>query len=185
MNASRLIQTVLVSAFLIGLYFVSLFYPGGLDGPQSFMVTNGPVAAQQKTVFWYTVGVSLFLMVAVGGVFLYAIFKFRAKPGEDFKVPEQTHGSTKVELALILVSCALLLVIAIPNAQALFFVDKVPAAREAEAIKVVAIGHQWWWEFQYPDLGITTANELHVPVGKPIDVEVRSADVLHSFGCLA
>ena len=181
MNAGRLIQTVLVSAFLIGIYFVSLFHPGSLDGPMSFMVTNGPVAAQQKAVFWYTVGVSVFLMVAVGGVFLYAIFKFRAKPGEDFKVPEQTHGNAKVELALILASCALLLVIAIPNAQALFFVDKVPAERESEAIKVIAIGHQWWWEFQYPDLGITTANELHVPVGKPIDVEVRSADVLHSF----
>ncbi|MGH2350349.1 MAG: cytochrome c oxidase subunit II, partial [Chloroflexota bacterium] len=43
------------------------------------------------------------------------------------------------------------------------------------------IGHQWWWEFQYPELGVTTANELHIPVGVPINLELESADVIHSF----
>lgn len=181
MNAMRLIQVVLVGAFLIGLYVVALFLPGTFDGKLSMMAPNGPVAAEQLTVFWYTVAVSAFLMLAVGGVFLYAIFRFRAKPGQDFKVPEQTHGSAKVEVALIVASCLLLLVVIIPNAKALFYVNEVPADRKAEAVKVIAIGHQWWWEFQYPDLGITTANELHIPVGKPIDLEIKSVDVLHSF----
>jgi len=180
-NAMRLIQVGLVGAFLIGLYVVSLFWPGAMDGPMSMMVTDGPVAAEQKAVFWYTVGVSAFLLVTVGGVFLYTIFRFRAKPGQDFVVPEQSHGSAKVEIALIVASCLLLLVIAIPNAKALFYVDRVPQDRQEEAIKVIAIGHQWWWEFQYPELGITTANEMHIPVGKPIDLEIKSVDVLHSF----
>lgn len=179
MNAMRLIQVIFVGAFLIGLYFVSLFLPGAFDGPQSMLSVNGPVALEQKTVFWYTVGVSLFLMIVVGAVFLYAIFRFRAKPGQDFDVPEQSHGSAKVEVALIVASCLLLLVIAIPNAKALFYTTAPPTDRES--LKVVAIGHQWWWEFQYPDLGITTANELHVPVGMAVDVEVKSVDVIHSF----
>lgn len=181
MNAMRVIQVGLLSVFLIGLYIVSLVWPGAMSGPQSIMDVNGPVAMEQKTVFWFTVGVSLFLLVTVGSVFLYAIFRFRAKPGQDFHVPEQTHGSAKVEIALIVVSCLLLLVIAIPNAKALFYVSEVPADRKKDAIKVEAIGHQWWWEFKYTDLGITTANELHIPVGVPIDVQVKAVDVIHAF----
>ena len=181
MNAGRIITIGLVSIFCVGLYLVSLFVPGSLDGALSYMVANGPVAAEQKSVFWYTIWVSASLLVAVGGVFLYAIFRFRAKPGQDFNVPEQSHGSTMVEVGLIVVSCVLLLFIAIPNINALRFVSEVPQARKGEAIKVIAIGHQWWWEFQYPELGITTANEMHIPVGKPIDIEIRSVDSLHSF----
>jgi len=177
----RVIQVGLLSVFLIGLYVVALFLPHAMDGPQSIMNVFGPVAIEQRNVFMITVWVSLFLLVTVGSVFLYAIFRFRAKPGQDFHVPEQTHGSAKVEIALIVVSCLLLLVIAIPNAKALFFVSEVPAERKKDAIKVEAIGHQWWWEFKYTDLGITTANELHIPVGVPIDVQVKSVDVIHAF----
>ncbi|HEY9839315.1 MAG: cytochrome c oxidase subunit II [Candidatus Sericytochromatia bacterium] len=170
-----------MSVFLVGLFLGTLFLPGAMNGPMSIMDVNGPVAVEQRTVFWFTVGVSAFLLLTVGGVFLYAIFRFRAKPGQDFHVPEQTHGSAKVEVALIVASCLLLLVIAIPNAKALFYVSEVPEARKAEQIKVIAIGHQWWWEFQYPDLGITTANELHIPVGKPIDLQIKAVDVIHAF----
>lgn len=181
MNPMRLIQVAFISLFLVGLYVVALVWPGAMSGPQSIMDVNGPVAAEQLSVFWYTVGVSAFLMLVVGGIFVYSIFRFRAKPGQDFKVPEQTHGNAKIEVALIVASCLLLLIIAIPNAKALFYVNEVPADKKSEAIKVIAIGHQWWWEFQYPDLGITTASELHIPVGKPIDIEIKSADVMHSF----
>jgi cytochrome c oxidase subunit 2 len=56
---------------------------------------------------------------------------------------------------------------------------------KADALKVRVTGHQWWWEFQYQngpaDHFITTANELHIPIGRPISVEVRSGDVIHSF----
>lgn len=179
MKAMRLLQVILVGAFLFGLYVVSLFWPGAMNGPQSMISVDGPVAHQQLTVFWFTVAVSAFLMVVVGSVFLYCIFRFRAKPGQDFDIPEQSHGSTKVEVALIIASCLLLLVIAIPNAKALFYVSDPPS--DQEALKVEVIGHQWWWEFKYTDLGVTTANELHIPVGKPVDFQIKSVDVIHSF----
>jgi cytochrome c oxidase subunit 2 len=50
-----------------------------------------------------------------------------------------------------------------------------------DSVEVVAIGNQWWFEFQYPELGVVTANELHLPIGQSINVELRSVDVLHSF----
>jgi cytochrome c oxidase subunit 2 len=46
---------------------------------------------------------------------------------------------------------------------------------------VEVVGHQWWWEFRYPDLGIVTANELHFPVGRPVGLAMTTVDVLHSF----
>lgn len=150
-------------------------------GPQSMFNTHGRVAEEQLSVFWWTVYVSAFLLVTVGAVFFYAVFKFKAKPGQDFKVPEQSHGSTTLEVGLIIASCVLLLFIAVPNAKALFFMEAPPEAERANAFKVVAIGHQWWWEFQYPESGVVSANELHIPVNRPIEVEIRSADVLHSF----
>src|SRR3989449_10214106 len=51
----------------------------------------------------------------------------------------------------------------------------------ATALKVEVIGHQWWWEYRYPALHIVTANELSLPVGRPVQVSITSADVIHSF----
>jgi len=167
--------TLLVGSFLL-MYPLNAF--ALMDAMSTFDV-KGTIGQEQLTVFWFTVAVSAFLLVTVGGVFFYALFRFRAKPGQDFVVPEQTHGSAKIEIALIIASCLLLLVIAVPNAKALFVMDKPPEGKKV--MKVVAIGHQWWWEFQYPDLGITTANELHIPVDTAIDIDIKSVDVIHSF----
>jgi cytochrome c oxidase subunit II len=57
----------------------------------------------------------------------------------------------------------------------------VPNTAPPGALVVEIVGHQWWWEVRYPDEGITTANEVHIPVGRPVSVEVTAADVIHSF----
>jgi cytochrome c oxidase subunit 2 len=54
-------------------------------------------------------------------------------------------------------------------------------AASPSALRIRAVGHQWWWEYQYPDLGVATANELHVPLGVPLQIELDGADVIHSF----
>lgn len=175
-KSKRLLQTLLVFCFSLFLQFNAFAL---MDGMSTFDV-QGPVAREQLHVFWWTLAIVVFLTLTVGGVFFYTLIRFRSKPGEDDAVPEQSHGNANVEIALIIASCILLLVIAVPNAKALFLMD-APPKEEGEPIKVVAIGHQWWWEFQYPDLGITTANELHIPAGRPVDFDLKSADVLHSF----
>jgi cytochrome c oxidase subunit 2 len=70
-------------------------------------------------------------------------------------------------------------VIAVPNIRALFAASAPPAGEEVLPIQVT--GHQWWWTFAYPTLGVVTANELHVPIGRAVQVHLRSADVIHSF----
>lgn len=73
----------------------------------------------------------------------------------------------------------LLLVIAIPNLQALFVTSTPP--RHRDVLHVNVVGRQWWWSFEYPAFGVMTANELHVPVGRPVLLQMHSADVIHSF----
>jgi cytochrome c oxidase subunit 2 len=58
---------------------------------------------------------------------------------------------------------------------------RVPAAAPAGALHIEVTGHQWWWEIRYPDHQVTTANELHLPVGRPVAIRLRSADVIHSL----
>src|SRR5438874_1508648 len=83
-----------------------------------------------------------------------------------------------MEIAWTLAPAVILVFVAVPTVRTIFATagDAPP-----DALKVEVIGHQWWWEFKYPELGITTANELHVPVAKAVQVAITSADVIHSF----
>src|SRR5262249_1839801 len=83
-----------------------------------------------------------------------------------------------LELAWTVIPAVILVFIAVPTWEGIFRVAHPPATN---TLKVKAVGHQWWWEFQYPELGLTTANELHVPVGKSIVVDAESKDAIHAF----
>src|SRR6478672_3949165 len=92
--------------------------------------------------------------------------------------PPQTHGSTKLEILWTLIPAVILVFIAIPTVRTIF---KTQAKAPAGSLEVEVIGHQWWWEFKYPEYGITTANEVYVPVGRTVNFTLHSADVIHSF----
>ncbi len=121
--------------------------------------------------FWAVV-----VFVLVEGALIVAILRFRERPGGP--KPKATHGNTLLEISWTLAPAIVLVLIAIPTIKTIWDVDR-PA--RGESLVVEAVGHQWWWEFRYPDLGIVTANELHIPVGQQIDVRLTSADVIHSF----
>jgi cytochrome c oxidase subunit 2 len=125
------------------------------------------------TVFVWTAGI----FVVVELLLVYAIIRYRRRPG-DSGVPDQVHGFTALEIAWTLVPAAILFFIAIPTVRTIFEIQSKPPA---EKIEIAVIGHQWWWEFEYPDLGIKTANELHLPVGRAASLALTSADVIHSF----
>jgi len=116
------------------------------------------------------------VFVLVEGALIVAILRFRERPGGP--APKATHGNTVLEIAWTLAPAIVLVLIAIPTVETIWDVDR-PA--RGESLVVEAIGHQWWWEFRYPELGIVTANELHIPVGQQVDVRLTSADVIHSF----
>ena len=96
-------------------------------------------------------------------------------PGE----PVQVFGSNKVELAWTIIPTIIVIVLALVTVRVIRDVDLTEPP--PGALRVQVIGHQWWWEYRYPDSGVVTANELMIPVGRPIWLEVESADVIHSW----
>jgi cytochrome c oxidase subunit II len=123
-------------------------------------------------IFW----MALVVFVGVESFLLFTIFRYRRR--REGELPTQVHGNTRLEVAWTIIPAVVLLIIAVPTIQTIFASDAVPPTATRH-IKVV--GHQWWWEFQYPDLGVVTANEIHLPVGETASFELTSADVIHSF----
>jgi cytochrome c oxidase subunit II len=126
---------------------------------------------QTQTFYW-----ALGVFVLVEGALLYAIFRFRGKP--DDPEPRQIHGNTTIEIVWTVIPALILAAIAVPTVRGIFETSAIPSG---DALKVEVVGHQWWWEFRYPDLGITTANEVHIPVGQTVSLRMGTADVVHSF----
>ncbi len=145
--------------------------------PANALLPAGPVARVQAslytTIFWMAVGV----FVVVEGLLVWTIFRFRGRPNDA--IPAQTHGNTPLEIIWTIIPCIILAFIAVPTISAIAQASDIPTG--PDVVKVKVIGHQWWWEFQYPDLGVVTADELHIPVGTRIALDVESADVIHSF----
>lgn len=150
-----------------------------VDQSKSTLEPVTPIAKAQISLLYYTLWLSLIVIVGVGGALLYAMVKFRRKAGDD-SIPEQSHGNPALELGLILVAVVLTVAVAIPAMRVHFKYDTHIEGTDADLI-VNVTGYQWWWKFEYPQLGITTANELHVPQNKRVIVNLKSADVLHSF----
>lgn len=126
-----------------------------------------------KQIFWWSAGI----FVVVESLLLIAIFRFRVKEGSHEK-PEQVHGNMPLEIAWTIVPAIILVFIAVPTIRTIFAVS---APAPPNAIRVKVTGQQWFWHFEYPDLGVRTANEMHVPVGRPVEVQLYAADIIHSF----
>jgi cytochrome c oxidase subunit 2 len=160
-----------------------------MDGHQSTIKVEGPVAKSQLDVFYVTCWVTLVIFILVGAVLAYASIKFKARTPEEEKAipPEQGHGNPLIEIGLIGASVLALVVIAIPTLKGIWYTYDVPEDRKADTYEVTATGYQWWFKFDYPSEQIagagalTTANELVVPAGRPVRVNLRTIDVIHSF----
>jgi cytochrome c oxidase subunit 2 len=146
------------------------------DYPQTTLLPRSDFAHLLDATFRKTVYLAAIVFVLVEGALLFAIWKFRARPGAA--EPAQTHGNTTLEIVWTMIPAVILALIAVPTVRTIFRTATKPGP---EALQVEVIGHQWWWEFRYPDLGIVTANELHVPTGRTVNLEMTTADVIHSF----
>ena len=160
-----------------------------MDGPQSTMVVAGPVARTQRDLFFVTCWVTFVLFILVGSVLAYATLKFKARNTDDENAepPEQGHGNPLVEIGLIAASVFALVIIAIPTLKAIWYTYDVPEAQKANAYEINATAYQWWFKFEYPTEQIegagplATGNELVIPAGRPVHVNLRTTDVIHSF----
>lgn len=118
----------------------------------------------------------LLVFVFVEALLIFTIFKFRARPGAP--PPKQIHGNHMLEIVWTIIPVLILIPIAIPTVQTIF---KTQAPATGNALQVEVIGHQWWWEFRYPQYGVTTANELYLPAGRTVSFSLQTKDVIHSF----
>ena len=135
-------------------------------------------------------GLSLLVLAITGLIFVivfsliaYAVTMFRRR-SEDGPEPPQVYGSTQIEIAWTVIPVLIVLVLFMATARVLHAIQD--AQMPKGAIEVTVIGHQFWWEFRYPALGVVTANELHVPVSDPSHptptfLKLLSADTDHSF----
>jgi cytochrome c oxidase subunit II len=124
-----------------------------------------------KLLFW---GVVVFVITE--GILIYTVVRFRRRPNSPD--PKHVHGNTLLELTWTLAPAVILVFIAVPTVRTIF---RTQARAAANALQVDVIGHQWWWEFRYPQYGVITANELYLPIGRTVNFNLRTVDVLHSF----
>lgn len=124
------------------------------------------------------------IFIVVFGLLAYAVLKFRHKRGDDRSEPAQIYGSSQVELAWTVIPVLIVITLFLASARVIASIQDAP--RPPGALKVIVTGHQFWWEYRYPELNIVTANELHVPVSDPAHptptfMTLLSADTDHSF----
>ena len=152
------------------------------SGPQSVLDPMGPYAEKPDDLFMLTFWIAVVVFVLVQGLLIFTAVRYRAKKG-DTDLPVQTHGNTRLEIFWTVVPAMILAAIAVPTIQQVFDLADAPE----DALTVEVIGHRWWWEYRYPDTGITTANELVIPEDRPIRLEMTAADpggesgVIHSY----
>ncbi|MDE2897145.1 MAG: cytochrome c oxidase subunit II, partial [Chloroflexota bacterium] len=144
--------------------------------PQTTLEPTTEAARTARDLLMFVFWAMVVTFVLVEGALLYVLIRFRRRSGDG--IPAQTHGNTPLEIGWTIAPAILVVVIVVLTVPAIFSNAR---AAGPDALKVRAIGHQWWFEFQYPDLGVTTANELHLPVNREVEIQLESNDVLHSF----
>jgi cytochrome c oxidase subunit 2 len=163
-------------AALLPILAVSLFAACSGEYPQTTFRPVTEFGAEINDlfsgIFWWT----MLVLVVVWTVLLYVVLRFRRRPGQA--APRQTHGNAVAEILWTLGPALIVAFIAVPTIRTVFFTYREPSP---DALVVDAIGHQWWWEFRYPEQGIVTANQFVLPVGREVHLRLSSADVLHNF----
>jgi cytochrome c oxidase subunit 2 len=162
-----------------------------LAAPADRSLSPTNIFAPVSTPAHSILGLSLFVLAVTAGIFaivfsllMYCIVRFAKRADDDGREPPQVYGSNQVELAWTVIPVLITVVLFMATARVIASIQR--AAQPANAIQVIAIGHQFWWEYRYPGLKVVTANELHVPVSDPAHptptfITLLSADTDHSF----
>ncbi len=138
---------------------------------------QGPVAEAMADLWWLMLGLGVVVFVAFAGMLLVSLFRRRPAEHEPGR-HAPNRFSRWIVVGGVVMPLIVLVVVFGATVQAL---RALPTTITPDALVVEIVGHQWWWDVHYPDAGITTTNELHIPVGRPVALQLTSADVIHSF----
>ena len=183
----KMLRTLLLFAFaLTCVVFAGHVEPvlGNTDGVTSIFRPLSQPAQEIKELSVLVLAICGSIFVVVAGLLVYAIVRFRHRAGDELSEPPQVYGSNQIELAWTILPLLIVFVLILVTSRTIANIQnrKPPPT----AVQATVIGHQWWWEIRYPELGIVTANELHVPASdgrgsRPTFLKLQSADVAHSF----
>lgn len=142
-------------------------------------------ASSEFTIAILTLAITGAIFVVVGGLIVYTMWRYRRKPGRDdaHQEPPQVYGSNQIEAAWTVIPILIVFVLLGVSARMIRAIEN--ASPPKETLHTTIIGHQWWWEIRYPDFGVVTANEIHVPAASrgqnATFLRLESVDVIHSF----
>lgn len=152
-----------------------------VEGRYSVLSPGGPAAHKLSSLGWPILLVFLFIVAVVWVLLLLVVLRRRGSLDEHAPV-DAGGGERWVWIGGFLLP---VLVFAAVFVATLTTLGQFPMAHHPGQPEIEVVGHQWWWEVHYtgggPDRRVTTANELHIPVGRPVEIEVRTTDVIHSF----
>lgn len=162
----------------------------GCNGEQSMFEPSGTGAQSVDRLWWLMLwmGTGIYVLVLVIlGIALFSGSRSEPDSSSDSgssPEPEVNRGlGRRARQRLVLLGGIVmpLAVLAIVYAATLTSINELLGMEDEDALQIDVIGHQYWWEVHYPDHGITTANEIHIPVDQPVDFNLTSSDVIHSF----
>jgi cytochrome c oxidase subunit II len=148
---------------------------------QDALKPKGSAARELNNLFVPVFWIAVVVFCVVAGLVLYCVVRFRAR--SDDEAPRQIHGHTKLEITWTIIPAALLAIIAVPTVLTVFSINRVPKG----AMQIDVTGHRWWWQYDYRDsadpskIMFSTANEMHIPAGQKVEVNLTSVDVIHNF----
>lgn len=145
----------------------------------SALIPKGPVAKEEYWLILLSVSIMIFVLIVVFVIYGYVLIRFRNRKGQT-EYPKQVEGSHKLEIVWTVIPFVLLIILAIPTIASTFNLDR-NFTNDPNALQVKVTGHQFWWEFEYLNEKVTTAQDLYIPTGKNIAFQMESADVIHSF----
>ncbi|EGL81904.1 cytochrome c oxidase, subunit II [Caldalkalibacillus thermarum TA2.A1] len=141
----------------------------------------GPVAEKQLSLIKLSLYIMIVVIAVVMIIYVYVLVKFRQRPGQK-GYPEQVEGSHTLEIIWTVIPIILLIILAIPTVVTTFtLAETYPEEEEGDALLIKVTAHQYWWEVEYPEQGIVTAQDIYIPTGQRVYFELTSKDVIHSF----
>jgi cytochrome c oxidase subunit 2 len=159
---------------------------GLAHGSTSIFAPAGTPAHSIFSLSMLVLSITTGIFLVVGGLLLYVVIRYRHRVNDPnaAQEPPQIYGSTQIELSWTVIPILIVVMLFLATARIIMATQNAP--KPAAALDVTVIGHQFWWEYRYPKLGIVTANELHIPISDPAHptptyLTMSSADTDHSF----
>jgi cytochrome c oxidase subunit 2 len=177
------VRSARLRTLALGLLLVVVAAGCASDAPLDTLDPKGPEAQSIDNLLLPVMLIAgvVFLFVELGIVYLVVRFR-RRKRDDDSELPSQTHGNLVLELGWTILPAVILAFVAVGTLTTLFEIDDAPE----DALEIEVVGQQWWWGFQYDVDGdgaydFRTANEMVIPAGEPVNLDITSMDVIHSF----